>query len=120
MWLTHAIESGPVDSTEDLYLEIGRRIRKARRDSGLTQEALGDRTGLARTSITNIESGNQQLPLHVLWRVAEVLDVEPRSLVPERSFTIIGTKHGLPEDVPEMTRAALNRIVAKSVHAGRK
>lgn len=68
---------------KDLYREIGRRIRAAREERMMTQEALGLAVSLTRTSITNIESGRQRISVHTLWRVAEALQVDPRNLLPE-------------------------------------
>ena len=70
---------------ERLYRELGRRLRAARRDAELTQAALAERVGVSRTSITNVEQGNQHVPLHVLYDLARSLGVSPASLLPEES-----------------------------------
>lgn len=93
--------------------ELGNRIRAARERTTprLTQDALAQRAGLARTSITNIETGNQQPTLHALWRIADALGVSPCDLLPpwprpgKRS-----NSRGLPADVPQGTRAFLERL----------
>lgn len=101
-----------------LYGAIGRRIREARLQAGMTQAALGDAVGLARTSMTNIESGNQQPTIHALWRMSDALRVSPCDLLPEwpkRSSSNVS----LPEDVPDATRAVLERLAsAPSEHEG--
>ena len=72
------------ESLEDrLYRLIGERVRRRRGD--LTQNALADRIGLGRTSITNLESGTQRIPLHYLWRIAEALGCEVSDLIPTRA-----------------------------------
>lgn len=65
-----------------LYRLIGERVRARRGD--LTQTQLADRVGLGRTSITNLESGAQRMPLHYLVRIAESLDCDVCDLVPSR------------------------------------
>lgn len=65
------------------YEEVGRRIRTARKEWKLTQEELGARVSLTRTSITNIEKGRQKLLLHTLADIAHALRVEPVRLLPE-------------------------------------
>ena len=65
-----------------LYALIGERVRARRGD--LTQTQLAERVGLGRTSITNLESGAQRMPLHYLVRIAEALDCDVRDLVPSR------------------------------------
>lgn len=96
-----------------LYGEIGRRIREARRRASLTQVELAQRAGLARTSITNIEMGNQQPTVHALWRIAEALRTPPCDLLPEWTGRFADKDSLLPDDVPMATRAALLRIDAK-------
>jgi transcriptional regulator with XRE-family HTH domain len=68
---------------EPIYLDFGQRLRKARRQAKLTQEALGKRVGLSRTSITNIEQGNQHVGLHLLYGLAKAVGVRPVELLPD-------------------------------------
>lgn len=69
------------ESFEDLlYRLIGERVRSRR--GSLTQNELAERVGLGRTSITNLESGTQRMPLHYLWRIAEALGCEVAELIP--------------------------------------
>ena len=65
------------------YEDVGRRIRKARKDRKLTQEDLASLVSLTRTSITNIEKGRQKLLLHTLAQIAHALHVEPANLLPD-------------------------------------
>lgn len=66
----------------DLYKEVGTRVRRARVRAGLSQTDLGSSTGLTRTSIVNVESGRQRVPLHRLYDIAKVLQVAPQELLP--------------------------------------
>jgi transcriptional regulator with XRE-family HTH domain len=68
---------------EPIYLDFGQRLRKARRQAKLTQEALGKRVGLSRTSITNIEQGNQHVGLHLLYELAKAVGLRPVELLPD-------------------------------------
>ncbi len=70
------MEAGP------LYLEFGKLVRGHRRRIRLTQDELGRRVGLSRTSITNIEKGRQKVLLHQVFRLAESLEIAPESLLP--------------------------------------
>ncbi len=67
----------------DVYAKVGAAIRAKRGDIGMTQSALADRTGLGRTSITNIESGTQSILLHQLLGIARAPS-GGRSRVPGR------------------------------------
>jgi transcriptional regulator with XRE-family HTH domain len=70
-------------SHDDFYQEVGRRIRAVRKQRNLTQEDLGGRVSLTRTSITNIEKGRQKLLLHTLAEIADALEVGASKLIPE-------------------------------------
>ena len=48
----------------------------------MTQEELGRRVDLSRTSITNIEKGRQRILLHQLVDIAAALDAKPQDLMP--------------------------------------
>ena len=71
---------------DTLYREIGARVRQARRGCGMNQERLAELVGLTRASIANIESGVQRPPLHVLWRIAEAVDMKIYVLFPGASI----------------------------------
>lgn len=102
------------------YEEIGRRIRLARVAEQLTQVELGSAVQLSRTSITNIESGNQQPSIRTLIRICEVLEKEPSDLLnklPLDDETFISS---FPDDVPKATREALTNLSKNSLsEAGR-
>lgn len=102
-----------MDDQDWLYREIGLRIRQARRGASLTQVELAQKAGLARTSITNIEMGNQQPTVHALWRIADAVQTPPCDLLPEWPRQHADGDSLLPDDVPAATRAALLRIDAK-------
>jgi transcriptional regulator with XRE-family HTH domain len=70
---------------EPIYRDFGRLLRSARRKAKLTQEALGKRVGLSRTSITNIEQGNQHVGLHLLYGLAKAVGVRAIDLLPSES-----------------------------------
>lgn len=72
-----------MDNPVELYTAIGIRIRQEREDRELTQEELAGRSGIGRTSLTNIEAGRQRLLVHQLWRIARALSVQPRELFPD-------------------------------------
>jgi DNA-binding XRE family transcriptional regulator len=69
-----------------LYQLVGERIRKVRERGGvngtITQADLAELVGLERTSITNIEKGNQKMPLHVLFKLCDVLQLKITDVLP--------------------------------------
>jgi transcriptional regulator with XRE-family HTH domain len=82
----------------ELYLQLGKRIRAARKDAGLTQAELAASISLSRTSVTNIERGRQQILLHTLYDIASTLGIDAADLLPEMEPK---PKEGLIEQIPE-------------------
>jgi transcriptional regulator with XRE-family HTH domain len=102
------------------YEEVGRRLRRARLDAGLTQQELSDRVELSRASIANIEAGRQQFPLHALMLFARALDVKPESLLP--SAELVDAEPVLPspemvEGLDEESQNWVRRILAPTEEA---
>ncbi len=96
---------------DQFYELFGQRVRSARMDQGLNQEALGHRVGLERSSISNVEKGRQRVQLHMLLAFAAALEVEPMQLLPDT----IGASDPLRE-VPAETRPFV-RDVLKTARA---
>lgn len=60
-------------SEESLYKSFGHAVAARRTAQKLTQLELGERIGLSRASIANIESGRQNVLLHQVYRLASAL-----------------------------------------------
>jgi transcriptional regulator with XRE-family HTH domain len=60
---------------------FGHAVRQLRQERGMTQAELAVRLGLGRTSITNLEKGQQSPPLSMLPDIANALGVDPVQLV---------------------------------------
>jgi transcriptional regulator with XRE-family HTH domain len=77
--------------TDELYRELGRKIRGARECCGekLSQEKLAKRLKVSRASIVNIEAGRQHAPLHLLWKIAEALGTDLALLIPRRQDLLV-------------------------------
>jgi DNA-binding XRE family transcriptional regulator len=58
------------------HFEIISQIIRARSEQGLTQEELAAKTGIRRTNISRLESGNYNPSLDFLARVAQGLGLE--------------------------------------------
>jgi transcriptional regulator with XRE-family HTH domain len=66
----------------DFYKLIGEKIRISRQALGLSQAELAKRVELRRTSITNIESGQQKIQLYTLYLISDFLNMPINSLLP--------------------------------------
>ncbi len=62
--------------------ELGRLIR-SNRNGKMTQAELGERIGLSRTAVTNIECGRQRLLVDQLVEIADALGVSAEELLPK-------------------------------------
>ncbi len=79
--------------TTDLKRTIGRRLRTAREQADLTQEALAERIERSPEAVSNIERGVSLPTLDTLDRIAAALnvplvyflDVPPESIAPGRA-----------------------------------
>lgn len=58
------------------YYEVVSQIIRARSEQGLTQEDLAARTGLQRSNISRLESGDYNPSIELLNRVAKGLGME--------------------------------------------
>lgn len=66
---------------EKFYEELGKSIRARREELKITQAELGDRLGLSRTSVTNIECGRQRLLIEQFCQLADVLKCDRDTLL---------------------------------------
>lgn len=97
-----------------LYTLVGRRVQRARQQADLTQEELGKRVGLTRTSITNLERGQQKIQVHTLYEIAVALNVRLDALLPPFDTEgEDGTELQLPADLAPDERAWVERVLTK-------
>jgi len=102
-----------------LFQQIGARIRERRDEVGLTQSELAQQLGLERTSITNIELGNQKTSVQVLYRICLSLKISIENLLPplqdvtggprETGVEVTVGKRTEPQ-VPAKTAALIKRL----------
>jgi transcriptional regulator with XRE-family HTH domain len=65
----------------DFLEAFGRAVRQLRQQRGMTQAELAARLDLGRTSITNLEKGQQSPPLSMLPEIASALGIDPLDLI---------------------------------------
>lgn len=70
---------------------FGERVRRARQERGLSQEALAERCDLHWTYIGQVERGQRNLSLHNIIKIADGLGVDAGELVRGlgRSHTLV-------------------------------
>jgi transcriptional regulator with XRE-family HTH domain len=62
-------------------VDFGRVVRRARRERDMSQEALGDASGLATKHISEIERANRDVRLTTLLQIADGLGLLPGELM---------------------------------------
>ena len=63
------------------YFEIGQKIRKCRKEKGLSQEQLAEKVNISVSHMSHIETANTKLSLPVLVDIATVLQVQTDELL---------------------------------------
>jgi transcriptional regulator with XRE-family HTH domain len=87
LWLTYLDIASRIHGTlaepkGAFYEQLGKSLTKARRDRRLTQGRLAAAVSVSRTSITNIAKGRQIVPVHLLAKLAQTLNVAIADLIP--------------------------------------
>jgi DNA-binding XRE family transcriptional regulator len=93
-------------NSQKLYELIGGRIRRIREGQTprVSQEDLANSLSLKRTSVTNIEKGNQKLTLETVYQICERFGLEIHEVLPpvtevvlteEQSVVVGGKSHEL-------------------------
>lgn len=54
--------------------QVGKLIRETRKAKGLTQKELGERIGVAESTLSRFENGEQNLTLETLARISDALE----------------------------------------------
>jgi len=88
-----------LDYKEILYKVIGERLKARRQELNISQlklsqdlKELSENLELSRSSISNIEVGRHQIPLHVLYSICQLLKLDIKDLLPtENELTQIST-----------------------------
>lgn len=65
----------------DLQRVVGENLQAYRHERGLSQEAFADVLGFHRTYIGGLERGERNLTLKSVERIAERLEMDPRTLL---------------------------------------
>ena len=66
---------------KEVLVSFGRQVAAERRKIGLSQEALAARAGIHRTYVGAVESGERNISLLNIHKLADALGVDPGVLV---------------------------------------
>jgi transcriptional regulator with XRE-family HTH domain len=107
-------------SADPIVQEVVRRLIAFREQLHLTQEGLAHRSGVSRTTIANIESQRQGIPIPMLYKLGKGLGVDPTELLPSpeevrdesvREVSVGGVMRVLPSKTAEAMSSVLDRPV---------
>ena len=93
------------------YKALGKRISNARKQAGITQEALGEQLNMTRKHISVIESAIKRPSLDALVDIANALDVSTDDLLMHSTSTSNSEIHRLLLDCNEIEQEILTRMV---------
>ena len=82
---------------------LGKKIKKKRKKRGLTQDFLAEKVGIDAKHLSRIECGKNSLSLNLLYKICDVLSIEPCVLFDNIALK---NKKEIIEDI--------NKILAKS------
>jgi transcriptional regulator with XRE-family HTH domain len=60
---------------------IGKIIKKLRKEQGLSQEKLAEKIGISRNYLGMIERAEVNIPILTIYKIAKVLGVKPYELI---------------------------------------
>jgi transcriptional regulator with XRE-family HTH domain len=66
----------------DVLERFGRKLRAVRTETGISQEALAQRSGLHRTYVSSVERGERNISLVNIAKLANALGVKLSELMP--------------------------------------
>lgn len=62
-------------NSDELKKRYGKTLRTLRKEKGLSQEFLGEKTGLHRTYISDVENGERNLALINIYKLCNALEI---------------------------------------------
>lgn len=63
-------------------------LKRARKDRGVSQRAVSDRSGVSQTQLSKIERGRVNFSIETMVKLARALELEPM-LVPKKSMLAV-------------------------------
>jgi len=100
---------------ERFYELIGSSIINKRKELGLTQTELANKTGMSRTSIVNIEKGRQYPPIHLLWTISLALEAKPSEFFPENNSFFYSSQENVSLKKAVLTKVKKEDLAEESI-----
>lgn len=94
-------DEGKVPGLDEAFAVVLRRLRRQR---GLSQQEIANRSGLGRVFISLLERGQRRPSLSTLFQVAWALEVEPSELFSQLDTELQGTARRTTPPPPTKSR----------------
>lgn len=104
--------------SNELSIEIGKRIYEKRKQIGMTQERLSEIAETTPQAISNYERGERELKAKTIVKIADALNVTADYLLTGR-VNALSSGHKL-EDLTEKDALIINDIVEKCCELAKK
>lgn len=72
-----------LESSKELNLHVGQKLREFRQASGLSKAQIARKLGYAQNVVDQIEEGKHSVTADELWDMCIVLEVSPSAFFPE-------------------------------------
>lgn len=94
------------------YKLLAERIKAKRQ--GMPQEEVAKRVGISRTTLINIESGDQSVPVHVLIALSHVFQCKLEDLLPaSEEYERVDMMQVGSSELPPETARVVSEIINK-------
>ena len=70
----------------DIKYKVGQRIKELRLELGISQEALGNKAGVDRTYVTDVENGRRNVSVEILEKLIKALEVSFQDFFTSKDF----------------------------------
>lgn len=103
---------------EDYKIKLGKNISKFRKEKGITQQELADKTGYkSKAGISDIERGKNTVPIDKLELIAKVLNVKVSQLIEEQAKNTTN-KQQPQSNITHFTNDLISMPLFSSISAG--
>jgi transcriptional regulator with XRE-family HTH domain len=98
-------------ASSPFYAELGRRVKQRREELHLSQDEVARALGLTRSSIANLERGEQRISAEAFVTLAAILRIDLANLAPNVSSSTAAAKL-VEEKAPDAIKAALRAALS--------
>jgi transcriptional regulator with XRE-family HTH domain len=104
---------------EELSMQIGDRLREARRQRHLSLQQVAQSAGISAATLSRIETSKQSLDIRLLLRVAETLGASPADFLARgNEDRVADVQRALERLAPEMRSALWTTLAARANNGG--